>query len=114
MTAERRLHERFTVVDLVLYDQESQRPVGKVVNISARGLLVITTKLFDLGKRHSFYIPFSKTIQGLVKFEFVGEIKWGHTDEDNASHFSIGMEFAENPELQTMFIQQLVKIYGAS
>lgn len=111
---ERRQYERFTVVDLVLYDQETERPIGKVVNISARGLLVIATKKYDLGQRHSFYVPFTKAIQGVVNFEFVGEIKWTHTNEDNPDQYSIGMEFAENPELQTMFIQQLVKIYGAS
>ena len=111
---ERRRHERFTVVDLMLYDQQTKKPVGKVVNISATGLLVISTTRYEVGQRVNFSIPFRQAVQGIVKFEFKGEIKWLNPTDDNPSNFSIGMAFAENPELQTMFIQQLVNIYGAT
>lgn len=111
---ERRQHERFTVVDLILYEQKSSRPVGKVVNISARGLLVISSKPYKVGDEVQFNIPFKKTIRGMVKFEFLAEIRWSHPDDDNPAQYRIGMEFSEHPELQTMFIEQLVSIYGAS
>ncbi|MBN2046097.1 MAG: PilZ domain-containing protein [Anaerolineales bacterium] len=111
---ERRRHERFTVVDLLIYEQETKKPVGKVVNISASGLLVIATTRYEVGQRVNFVIPFRQAIQGIVNFEFKGEIKWLNASEGNPTNFSIGMAFAENPELQTMFIQQLVNIYGAT
>ena len=111
---ERRQHERFTVVDLVLYEQATNRPIGKVVNVSARGLLVISSKEYKVGKEIDFFIPFTKTVQGLVKFEFKGAVKWSTQSDENPAQMKIGMEFADNPDLQTMFIQQLVKVYGAS
>jgi len=111
---ERRQHERFSVVDLMLHEQETSRPVGKVVNISASGLLVISSKSYQGGQKIGFYIPFTKTVQGMIKFEFMGTVKWAHPAEDNPSQVRVGIEFADNPELQTMFIQQLVRVYGAS
>jgi Tfp pilus assembly protein PilZ len=111
---ERREHERFSVVDLVLYDQESGRPIGKVVNISAKGLLVISSRKYEVGQILGFFIPFTKTIQGMVKFEFQGEVRWVHPNDQHPLRYSIGMQFTENPELQTMFFQQLVDLYGAS
>jgi Tfp pilus assembly protein PilZ len=111
---ERREHERFSVVDLVLYDQETGRPIGKVVNISVRGLLVISSRKFEVGDVLGFSIPFTKTVEGMVKFDFQGEVRWAHPNDQHPSRFSIGIQFVENPELQTMFIHQLVDLYGAS
>ena len=111
---ERRQHERFTVVDLILYEKNSTRPVGKVVNISTRGLLVISSKPYKVGEEVQLYIPFKKTVRGMVKFEFLADIRWAHPDDDNPTQIRVGMEFADHPELQTMFIEQLVSIYGAS
>ncbi|MFN2144320.1 MAG: PilZ domain-containing protein [Anaerolineales bacterium] len=111
---ERRRHERFTVVDLMLYDNQIKKPIGKVVNISASGLLVISNTRYEVGQRLNFMIPFRQAIQGIVNFEFKGEIRWLNPSDDDPSNFSVGMAFAENPELQTMFIQQLVNIYGAT
>lgn len=111
---ERRQHPRFTVVDLTLYEQITGRPVGKVVNISTRGLLVISSKQYKVGEEIRFHIPFKKTVRGKINFDFLAEIRWCHPDDDNPAQIRVGMEFAENPDLQTMFIEQLVKIYGVS
>lgn len=111
---ERRQHERFTVVDLILYEKNAAHPVGKVVNISARGLLVISSKPYKVGEEVQLYIPFKKTVRGMVKFEFLADIRWVHQDDENPTQIKVGMEFADHPELQTMFIEQLVSIYGAS
>jgi len=111
---ERRQHERFTVVDLVLFERGSSQPVGKVVNISARGLLVISSREYKVGQEVQFYIPFKKTIRGMVKFDFLADIKWALPDENIPSRYRIGVEFADHPDMQTMFIEQLVKVYGVS
>ena len=50
----------------------------------------------------------------MVKFEFQGEVRWAHPNDQHPSRYSIGMQFTENPELQTMFFQQLVDLFGAS
>lgn len=111
---ERRQAERHEVVDLQLFGQATGDLLGKVVNISEGGLLVLSETEFKPGERDNFYIPFTQTVQGMVKFEFLGEIRWVQPESDNSSLNKVGMAFALNPDVQTLFIQQLVKIYGPS
>lgn len=111
---ERRQAERHEVVDLQLFDQATDDLLGKVVNISEGGLLILSEAEFKPGQRENFYIPFTRTVQGMVKFEFLGEVRWVHPEENPSNMNKVGMAFALNPDVQTMFIQQLVKIYGPS
>ncbi|HKJ26094.1 MAG TPA: PilZ domain-containing protein [Anaerolineales bacterium] len=109
---ERRREKRFNVVDLELFHKDRQDHVGTVINISRGGLLVNATEEFKPEEQHSFSIPFVKTINGEVKFDFKATIVWCQPNPLAPSAYSVGMEFTENPDLQTMFIQQMVKIYG--
>ena len=109
---ERRRAKRFNVVNLELFQNGSNEHIGKVINISKGGILVTSNHEFAPGENHSFYIPFTQTINGEVKFKFNGDIIWCKPDPMSSSTFSIGMEFSDIPEIQTVFIQQMVKIYG--
>jgi Tfp pilus assembly protein PilZ len=109
---ERRRSKRFNVVNLELFHKETQEHIGKIINISKGGLLVTSTEEFSQGEEHKFYIPFAQNVNGEVKFDFEATIVWCQPDPRATSAFSVGLEFAENAELQTVFIQQMVKIYG--
>lgn len=110
---ERRKSRRFSIVNLDLHDQVSNQLVGKVVNISQGGLLTIAEKTYEAGKEYGFYIPFKETVNGLVKFEFSGKVVWCRPNALKPGMLSIGLEFADNPKIQTIFIEQMIKIYGA-
>ena len=110
---ERRKSRRFSIVNLDLYDQSSDRLVGKVVNISQGGLLTIAEEAYETGKEYAFYIPFEETVNGRVKFEFSGRIVWCRPNALKPGMLSVGLEFADNAKIQTMFIEQMIKIYGA-
>ena len=111
---ERRQSERHEVVDLQLFNQDTGEFLGKVVNISEGGLLIETEFEFIAGQRGNYYIPFTRAVQGMVKFEFLGEVRWVQPESGGNAASKVGMAFALNPEVQTMFIQQLVKVYGPS
>lgn len=111
---ERRRSRRFNVVDLELFSAETTENVGKIINISKGGLLVNSTEEYKTGEEHKFYIPFSKDINDEVKFDFKATIVWCQPNPLTPSAFSVGMEFADIPELQTVFIQQMIRIYGES
>ena len=110
---ERRKSRRFSIVNLDLHDQVTGHLVGKVVNISRGGMLTTTEKAYEPGKEYGFYIPFEQTVNGLVKFEFSGRVIWCRPNALKPGMLSVGLEFADNPKIQTIFIEQMIKIYGA-
>lgn len=111
---ERRKSKRFSVVNLDLHDKSTDELVGKIVNISQGGLLSISERSFETGREYEFFIPFNKTINGLVKFEFSARIVWCHPNPIKPGSMSIGLEFSDNPKIQTLFIEQMIKIYSPS
>ncbi len=109
---DKRRSPRFTVVDLELYDHETHNKVGQVVNISRGGLLVNASQELITEDTYQFYIPFHQTDDQEVKFPFEGRVVWCQPNLIHNSKYSIGLEFADLPEIQTYFIQQLIKFYG--
>ena len=113
MGIERRKAKRFMVVDLEVFLAEEEERIGRVVNLSEGGLLMISEKELPSPEVLRFSIPFSHTVNGEIKFDFNAKIVWCYPNTLNSSKFSVGMEFAENPDLQSIFIQQMIKIYGS-
>jgi hypothetical protein len=112
MGKERRKSKRFMVVDLDVHLAEGEERIGKVVNLSEGGLLMVADKELPSQETVRFSIPFSHTVNGEINFDFNARIIWCYPNTLHSSKFSVGMEFAENPDLQAMFIQQMIKIYG--
>lgn len=111
MTSERRKTKRSTVVNLDLFDQQTEQKIGQVVNISDGGIFTIADERLELGEVRSFFIPFSEAIQGRIKFHFKARAIWAHPNSLHPSKYSIGLEFIENPDLQTIFIKELSRIF---
>jgi hypothetical protein len=109
---ERRRHKRFHVVDLDLFVQGKLDHVGKIINISRGGLLINASSVYSPGEIFDFFIPFSQAISGKVDFKFTGKISWCLQHPLNASVYSVGMEFIDIPEIQHVFLEQMIKIYG--
>jgi len=112
MSIERRKSRRFQVVDLDVHTVDPDEKIGKVVNLSEGGLLMIADLELVPDSIVRFRIPFSQTINGEVNFEFNARVVWSYPNALQASKYSTGLEFAENPDLQTLFIQQMIKVYG--
>jgi hypothetical protein len=113
MQVERRKSKRYSVVELDLYYQDSQEFVGKVINLSEGGLLVITDEQLDKNKFLDVRFLFDTTINEKINFDFTVRVAWSNRSTLHPSKFSTGMEFTENPELQAHFITQMIKVYGS-
>lgn len=109
---ERRNTRRFSVVNLDLFDSATEEKVGQIVNISQGGMLSNSEQSYEKGKDYSFYIPFKETVNGVVKFEFLARIIWCRPNAMKPGPLSIGLEFSDNPKIQTLFIEQMIKIYS--
>lgn len=113
MQIERRKSKRYSVVDLDLYYQDPQEFIGKVINLSEGGLLVITEKQYEKNKFLNVRFLFDTTVNQNINFDFSVRVAWSDRSTAHAPKYSTGMEFAENPELQAHFINQLIKVYSS-
>ncbi|MDH5606053.1 MAG: PilZ domain-containing protein [Anaerolineae bacterium] len=113
MSSERRISKRFTVVNLELLTQGTDYKVGQVVNLSEGGMLVYSNKKFDPDSIQKFSIAFNRTINGQINFDFDARIAWIKEGSPNENKYSMGLEFAQNPEIQNTFVQQMIKVFGA-
>ena len=112
MSQERRHHSRFTVVDVDIYYQDPQDRFGKIVNLSEGGLLVVADGPMEPYSVHQFRVLFNQTINGEIHFDFEASVVWSNQNTMDSTKHSIGLKFTENPELQTKFIRQMIKVFG--
>ena len=112
MNSERRRSKRFQVVDLEIHTAEPDEAIGKVVNLSEGGLLLISDVELPNQEVVKFHIPFPHTVNGEINFDFDADVVWCHPNSLNTSKFSVGLQFAENPDLQTIFIRNMIKVFG--
>lgn len=112
MANENRRHSRFTVIDLELYFQDPQERIGKIVNLSEGGLLVVADEPYEIYSLHQFRVLFNQTINGEINFDFEASVVWSNQNTMDPTKHSIGLKFTENPELQTKFIRQMIKVFG--
>lgn len=108
----RRRSRRFTVVDLDLFLYPEETHIGQVINVSEGGLLAYVEQDFNRDKTYQFNIPFNRTINGQVNFEFEAEVVWCTTNALDPNKFSLGLKFAKNAALQTHFIMQMIQVFG--
>lgn len=110
MSREKRQHQRFSVVDLKLHDQENGHLVGKVVNISEGGLLIEAYENYKKGMILTLRIPFNQILNGKVFYDFRAIVAW---ELPNATdNLSVGLELLDDSELQYQFLQNMIAVYG--
>ena len=112
MGSERRRSKRFQVVDLAIHTIDPDEKIGKVVNLSEGGLLLVSDVDLPNQEAVAFQIPFPHTVNGEINFNFNAMVVWCHPNTLNTSKFSVGLQFSENPDLQTIFIQNMIKVFG--
>jgi hypothetical protein len=112
MQTDRRKSKRYSVVNLDLYYQDPQELIGKVINLSEGGLLVITNIQFEKDTILDVRFLFDQTINESINFNFSVRVAWSNRSTLDVSKFSTGFEFTENPKIQAQFITQMIKVYG--
>jgi hypothetical protein len=113
MSNDKRQSKRFTVIDLELYMQGTDKKVGRVINLSEGGILAHSDKALEEKAILNFRIPFNRAINTSVYFDFDGTIVWSREVSLDSSLHSVGIQFTQNPELQAHFIQQMIKVFGS-
>ena len=114
MVEERRRSKRFSVVNLKLFDRETEKEIGSVVNLSEGGLFVHSDEEIDKNRILSLCIPFEREGKEPVNFDIDARVVWCAVDHLEATKFGVGMQFLSDSKEQYEFLKQMIKVYGRS
>jgi len=111
MSTERRTTKRFAVVNLNLFNRETDDEIGQVINLSEGGLFVVGSNEMEKGEELGLRIPFDHDGQE-INFDVNAKVAWCTRENLKDEVYNIGMEFAAHSKEQYDFLMQMIRLYG--
>lgn len=112
---QRRLNRHHLIYYLRVFDGISNRVVGHIVDISPRGLMLITDEPIAVQEEFRLRMRFpgsgSDQESGKDELLFDAVCKWCREDE-NPEFYIAGFQIGDLPESATNFIQGLIAEFG--
>ena len=87
---------------LIVYDMETDLPAGQVINMSFRGLRLMTEFEVEVYKVHYFRMPLPQAINGIDEIFFDAECRWCKQNEETTwydSGYNIRKASADDAEV---------------
>ena len=104
---ERRRRKRFMVVDLDIINRETEEHIGKLVNLSTAGMLVLGEIPVKANSILKLRILFAKPFIGREHFDIDARCVWCNKDV-NPPNFSIGLMLLDKSSEQAEFMQRII------
>jgi len=80
MTEKRREERHHLVHYLQIYDRESDREIGNLVNINTGGVMIVSGQPLQVGKSYSLRMEFPEELMGKTQIDFDAEVRWVKQD----------------------------------
>lgn len=99
--SERRRHKRRnSIFYLKVYDKETGKVAGRLVDITTGGMMIVSEKPVDVGKVAEFRMPLPEKIRDIEEISFNAKSVWNGPDI-NTEFFDTGLQFV-TPSLETI------------
>jgi hypothetical protein len=107
----RKAKRRHIIYYLPVSDTANGEELGRLVDITTIGMMLISEKPLAVGSDYSFKITLPQEIKSPRTIEVRGQSKWCHKDV-NPDYYAVGIQFdATDPE-QARLINGLINILG--
>lgn len=88
---QRSVPRRHLIYYLRVYDQNENRLIGNLVDISTKGIMVVSESELPVGKVFNLKMLLPDSLEGSKEVEFQAETRWCHNDA-NPNFFDTGFE----------------------
>ncbi|MDH5506269.1 MAG: PilZ domain-containing protein [Anaerolineae bacterium] len=109
--SESRHAKRFSIVSLDVFDKNSGKRIGTIVNLSQGGILVLSDDPIELRTTRQLHIPFKKESGETINFDVDARCVWCAKGISQTG-YSIGFQFADNTGGQVETIAQMIQSFG--
>ena len=107
MQEKRKSPRKIANEDLEVYDQITGDQVGKVVNISAEGLMLLSHEPFSIGSVYPFDLKLPNLIKKHSKISFGAEAVWS-TEAAQPDNYWTGFRVIDISEENVLTIDELI------
>jgi len=96
MQKQRNRPRKNTPHNVKVLDQESGKVLGRVVDITADGLMLVVSDRIEVGRHFDFRIILPRIVDGKMDIEVTAEAVWCKQDT-NPSFYKVGFKFENMP-----------------
>lgn len=107
----RTIKRRHLIFYLRVWELESDRPLGHVVDLTPEGLMLISEQPITTGQEYALEIRLPDTEGALQPMQFRAVCRWSDNDI-NPSFYDSGFEFVEKRPQDIDTIRSLIEAYG--
>ena len=107
----RKLHRNNLIYYLKVYDQKTDQPLGRLVDITPEGIMLISETPIPSDIDFTLRMEFPKEIFGEERMEFSARSMWCHKDM-NPDYYDTGFQLIDVPLEHVLLIKKLVSEFG--
>jgi c-di-GMP-binding flagellar brake protein YcgR len=111
MNERRELRRRRLVHSIELYDRASERYLGKGVDVTTRGLLLVTETPISQDTELQLRMTLPETMFGKDQLEFDATARWRSKDV-NPGFYDVGLEFTRISPRDQEIIRQVICMFS--
>ncbi len=107
----RKEHRRHIIYYLQILEPGSGKVIGRLVDITSIGLMIISEKALEPGREIALRITLPEEFPNAKQIDVVGESVWCHKDV-NPDYYAVGFRLNQPAEGVISVIQELIEQYG--
>lgn len=107
MYEKRRLERKEVSTSLEVYDLDTGNHLGRVVDLHAEGLMLLSEQPIDLFKRFALQVSLPMMLNGLTEFFIDAESLWNRESIAGGQYWT-GLHFTKVPEDSRICIEKMV------
>ena len=111
MKDRRKTVRRYLLYYARIYDPTSRQLVGNLVDITPRGIMVLSPKPFEVGKLHHLQMELTEEVSQQPLMDLTAIARWSHPDID-PHLYNTGFELVEIKPEENETIQRIIAIFG--
>lgn len=109
---DRRMTERrYLLYYARIFDSDSHQQVGNLVDITPRGIMLLSLKPFEVGKIHHLRMELTPEVSKQPHMDLTALARWSHPDID-PHLYNTGFELVETKPEDNEIIQRIIAIFG--
>ncbi|WP_150276950.1 PilZ domain-containing protein [Halopseudomonas salina] len=107
MYEKRKLERKTVSTSLEVYDLDTGNHLGRVVDLHAEGLMLLSDRPIDLYKHYALQVSLPMTLNGLTEFFLDAESLWNRESLAGGQYWT-GLHFTQLPEASRTCIEKMV------
>jgi c-di-GMP-binding flagellar brake protein YcgR len=109
---DKRRDKRFIILELEVYRQDTGERLGKMINLSRGGMLVMRQAPMEVNFSLGLKIPLNKEVDGQIEFDVEAKVAW-YRQNEISDLYSIGFEFVNLTPEQSELLENMIVVFGS-